>query len=144
MAPQRDVERRRRLLLPLAVAVVLGVLGMHGLSLHAGHAMGAGAQPSAPMAPHHATADHATADRATADDAGGVAIAQAAEAMAPMLCALMLAGGVLLLLRRPARGLLGLLGAVVPLLRAAPARALVLPGAHGPPPPPWRHSVVRC
>lgn len=138
MGPQRDLDRRRRVLLALAAAVVLGVLGMHGLSLHAGHAMADGSMPAA----HH-DAPTSPTSHASSSSSEPQAVA-GGEAMAPMLCALMLAGGVLLLLRRPVRGLLGRLAAPVLASRAVPARALQLPGAHGPPPPPWRHSVVRC
>lgn len=138
MGPQRDVDRRRRLLLALAAAVVLGVLGMHGLSLHAGHAMADGPVAGGSMTDGSMAAHHEAASSSDQQ------VAMRGEAMAPMLCALMLAGGVLLLLRRPARGVLGRLAAVVLASRAVPARALQLPGAHGPPPPPWRHSVVRC
>lgn len=162
--PRAVRERRRPLLPALALAVVLGILGMHGLGggdHHAGmpgmpdvhgmpgmpglhgmpgmDAVGSDVGSVAGHGPHGSGPSH---DGRTAAVAVGGDTLSGAPML--MLCALMLAGGLLLLLARAggswrttARPVLRPGGPI------ARARLWPPPGA-GPPPPTWRFSVVRC
>lgn len=149
LAPRRP----RRVVLVLAI--VLGILGMHALMSHAGH----GGQDTASMAGigdmsgmGHSMTVEAAATTGHAEHAGQVVLGSAADTHGMsagfMVCALMVAGGLVVALARR-RGLALLLrrslvvgsGAVA---REPRGRGWWPPPGVGPPPAVWRFSVVRC
>ena len=135
----------RAALAALVAALVVGILGMHALTLHGPSSE---AYAAAPAAAH---GDHAAGHGDTHGSAAGAPAASASEEGSGhhadhllMLCAAMLAVAALLLLAgllvrivRPVR----LVGAFAPLAPAATVRSWVR--ATGPPPA-WQFSVIRC
>jgi hypothetical protein len=131
----------RAALAALVAALVVGILGMHALTLH-GPSSEAYAVATAP-----AHGDHAAADGAASSAPVGSAPDHGSGHHADhllMLCAAMLAVAALLLLAsllvrivRPVR----LVGAFAPLAPTATVRSWVR--ATGPPPA-WQFSVIRC
>ncbi|WP_344733879.1 hypothetical protein [Nocardioides fonticola] len=139
----------------LALAIVLGILGMHVLAGGDHAAMGAsGMSGMSGMPGMPGTADMPAHQHAAAS---GLAVATAAV-LDPgtdagggsplMVCALMIAGGLVIALaaargrgralrRPPGSGPLSAVGAAV-------VRAGWPPPGAGPPPSSWRFSVVRC
>jgi hypothetical protein len=139
----------RAALAALVAALVVGILGMHALTLHGPPSSepyaAAPAAPAAPAADHGAGHGnvHEPATSAPVGSAPDHGAGQHSDHLV-MLCAAMLAVAALLLLAgllvrtvRPVR----LLGAFAPLALAATARSWVR--ATGPPPA-WQFSVIRC
>lgn len=134
----------RAVLAALVAALVVGILGMHALTLH-------GTSSEAYAAPAAAHGDHAAGHGDTHGSAAGAPAGSAPEEGSGhhaghllVLCAAMLAGAALLLLAgllvrvmRPVR----LLGAFAPLAPTAAVRSWVR--ATGPPSA-WQFSVIRC
>jgi hypothetical protein len=145
--------RASALLVPAVLAVVLGILGMHGLSTHGATAAGTPLVDTAPAAASgHATShptDHAAghptgpssgpaADHADQHDHGGAG-------STVMLCVAMLVAAaatlVTLLVRRSWPALTR--AAQAPCARRSHPRPALLRIGTGPPVA-WRFSVVRC
>lgn len=140
---------RPGLLAPVAIAIVLGILGMHGVDAHAVHLHGdmAPAQAAAPSPAAIPARTVMSPSRHTSDamgDAGGVGDTGAMSGMV-VLCVAMLAGTAAVLLTllvrrgRPPR-----VWAVLQLARRAwcPAPHTLRVGTG--PPHAWRFSVIRC
>lgn len=118
-------------------AIVLGILGMHGL---AGHDTGSHLAASAQMA--HGAAGTGHAEAGTADPQGGAPAGMSGMAMT---CGVMLAAAaitvLLLLVRRSGRPRLwAVLALADGVWRPRPGVRLLSTS----PPPSWRFSVIRC
>lgn len=136
----------RAALAALVAALVVGILGMHALTLHGPSSEAYAAAPIAAHGDHAATVHAATQEPATSGPAGsaaGYGSGQHADHLL-MLCAAMLAVAALLLLARllvrsvrPVR----LVGAFE---SPAPTPAVRWWVRATGPPPAWRFSVIRC
>jgi hypothetical protein len=152
---------RPGLLAPVVVAIVLGILGMHGIDAHGVHRHGTladarAATPSAPVEAAHASVgpDHGDAHlpgRSGTDasvHAGGDpsdAAGMGGMGGMVMLCGAMLAGAAIALLAGLVRR--GRLPKVWAVLEAAGRPRAVVPAvlrAGTGPPAVWRFSVIRC
>ena len=144
--------RASALLVPAVLAVVLGILGMHGLSTHGATAATGAGTPLVDTAPA-AAAEHATSH--TIDHAAGHSSGHAAghadqhehggAGSTVMLCVAMLVAAaatlVTLLVRRSWPALTR--AAQAPFARRSHPRP-ALPRVGTGPPSSWRFSVVRC
>lgn len=135
----------RAALAALVAALVVGILGMHALTLHGPSSEAYAAAPAAAHG-HHGAGHGSAPEPATSAPVGSApdhGAGQHSDHLV-MLCAAMLAVAALLLLAgllvravRPVR----LLGAFAPVALAATVRSWVR--ATGPPPA-WQFSVIRC
>lgn len=149
---------RPGLLAPVVAAIVLGILGMHGIDAHGVHRHGAladarAAAPSAPVERVHASValEHGAAHLpgrpgtdASAPAGGDAGDASGMGGMV-MLCGAMLAGAAIALLAVLVRR--GRLPRVWAVLHAAARPRAVLPAVLRTgtgPPAVWRFSVIRC
>ena len=161
--PPRGGRVRPGPMAPVVVAIVLGILGMHGISAHGANLPGSlpGAVAAAPaaavMADHrpvavHGTDAHPTGNASSGDVAGHPAghpagHAEDAEGMGGMLmmCVAMLAGAAVALLTLLVRR--GRLPEVWAVLRPGGRLRVAVPAVlrvGAGPPPVWRFSVIRC
>ena len=135
--PRLRGEVRTRLLVVAVAAIVLGILGMHGL---AGHDTGSHLDASAQMV--HGAAATDQVESGTGDPQGG---APAGMSGMTMTCGVMLAAAaitvLLLLVRRSPRPTLwAVLALADEVWRPDPGVRLRNTG----PPNAWRFSVIRC
>ena len=135
--PRLRGEVRTRLLVAAVAAIVLGILGMHGL---AGHDTGSHLDAPAQVAHGAAVAGHATTGLADPDHGAPAGMGSMA-----MTCGVMLAAAaitvLLLLLRRSVRPRLwAVLALADEVWRPVPGVRLRNTG----PPNAWRFSVIRC
>lgn len=139
-------RRHRARLAVVVLALLLGLIGMHALSLH-GANTGSTASPAADYGTHTAShvspdvdhgIDHATSDDGVGDHGGHSGHGSGAMLM---ICLAVLAATLSLLWPALARGVGHIQFLRLTPTRIAPLRSLRLGTG---PPPVWQFSVIRC